>query len=108
MCFAFDASPPDLPADIAPIAGGAGAELLELESADGTRFSAALAESPEPRGRAVVILPDVRGLYPFYSELAERFAAAASSCTVRGRVFCTCGMYSKSSPRGPSPAVRPK
>jgi len=76
MCFAFDASPPDLPADIAPIAGGAGAELLELESADGTRFSAALAESPEPRGRAVVILPDVRGLYPFYSELAERFAAA--------------------------------
>jgi carboxymethylenebutenolidase len=76
MCFAFDASPPDLPADIAPIAGGAGAELLELESADGTRFSAALAESPEPRGHAVVILPDVRGLYPFYSELAERFAAA--------------------------------
>jgi carboxymethylenebutenolidase len=76
MCFAFDASPPDLPADIAPIAGGAGTELLELESADGTRFSAALAESPEPRGRAVIILPDVRGLYPFYSELAERFAAA--------------------------------
>ena len=76
MCFAFDASPPDLPADIAPIARGAGAELLELESADGTRFSAALAESLEPRGRAVVILPDVRGLYPFYSELAERFAAA--------------------------------
>jgi carboxymethylenebutenolidase len=76
MCFAYDASPPDLPADIAPIAGGAGAELLELESADGTHFSAALAESPEPRGRAVVILPDVRGLYPFYSELAERFAAA--------------------------------
>jgi carboxymethylenebutenolidase len=76
MCFAFDARPPDLPADLAPIAGGAGAELLELESADGTRFSAALAESPEPRGRAVVILPDIRGLYPFYSELAERFAAA--------------------------------
>ena len=76
MCFAFDAHPPDLPPEIAPIAGGAGAELLELESADGTRFSAALAESPEPRGRAVVILPDVRGLYPFYSELAERFAAA--------------------------------
>jgi carboxymethylenebutenolidase len=76
MCFSYDASPPDLPADVRPIAGGAGAELLELESADGTRFSAALAESPEPRGSAVVILPDVRGLYPFYMELAERFAAA--------------------------------
>ena len=66
MCFAYDASPPTCPPTCAPIAGGAGAELLELESADGTRFSAALAESPEPRGRAVVILPDVRGLYPFY------------------------------------------
>ena len=76
MCFAFDAHPPDIPADLKPIAGGAGAELLELESADGTHFSAALAESPEPQGRAVVILPDIRGLYPFYSELAERFASA--------------------------------
>ena len=78
MCFAFDAHPPDLPADLARplIAGGAGAELLELTSADGTHFSAALAEAPEPSGRAVVILPDVRGLYPFYAELAERFAQA--------------------------------
>jgi carboxymethylenebutenolidase len=78
MCFAFDARPPDLPADLARprIAGGAGAELLELTSADGTRFSAALAEAPQASGRAVVILPDVRGLYPFYSELAERFAQA--------------------------------
>jgi carboxymethylenebutenolidase len=78
MCFAFDARPPDLPADLARprIAGGAGAQLLELTSADGTRLSAALAEAPQPSGRAVVILPDVRGLYPFYSELAERFAQA--------------------------------
>jgi carboxymethylenebutenolidase len=58
-----------------PIAGGSGAELLELESADGNRFSASLSESPEGRG-GIVILPDVRGLYPFYTELAERFAQA--------------------------------
>jgi carboxymethylenebutenolidase len=78
MCFGFDARPPALPADLclAPIAGGAGPELVELSSSDGTRFSAALAESPESRGAGVVILPDVRGLYPFYSELAERFAQA--------------------------------
>ena len=51
MCFAYDARPPDLPAGLAlpPIAGGAGAEVLELTSADGTRFSAALAESPGAR-----------------------------------------------------------
>jgi carboxymethylenebutenolidase len=79
MCFAFDAHPPDLPSDLAlpTLAGGAAAEALELTSADGTRFSAALAEAPEATGGpGVVILPDVRGLYRFYVELAERFAQA--------------------------------
>jgi carboxymethylenebutenolidase len=78
MCFAYDALPPDVPADLVlpPLAGGAAAELLELTSADGTPFSAALAQSPQPSGSAVVVLPDVRGLYRFYSELAERFAGA--------------------------------
>ena len=76
MCFEYDSRPPDLPSDLAlpPIAGGAGAELLTLTSADGTEFSAALAEAPEATGPGVVILPDVRGLYPFYIELAERFS----------------------------------
>ena len=78
MCFDFDARPPELPVDLAlaPLAGGAGAEMLELTSADGTRFSVALAESPEGSEPGVVILPDVRGLYRFYVELAERFAQA--------------------------------
>lgn len=78
MCFAFEARPPAVPADLvlAPIAGGAAAEVLELRSSDGTRFSAALAESPNGRDPGVVILPDVRGLYRFYIELAERFAEA--------------------------------
>ncbi|HZO06392.1 MAG TPA: dienelactone hydrolase family protein [Solirubrobacterales bacterium] len=77
MCFQFDASPPELPADrLLPIAGGAAAEQLELRSADGTAFAAALAESPQPSGTAIAILPDIRGLYRFYVELAERFAAA--------------------------------
>jgi carboxymethylenebutenolidase len=78
MCFDFDARPPALPTDLAlaPMAGGASAELLELSSRDGTRFSAALAESPQGSEPAVVILPDVRGLYRFYIELAERFAEA--------------------------------
>ena len=74
----FDARPPELPADLVrpPIAGGAPPEILELVSADGTHFSAALAESPQATGPGVVILPDVRGLYAFYVELAERFAQA--------------------------------
>jgi carboxymethylenebutenolidase len=76
MCFEFDAVPPDLPVDIPRVAGGASAELLELESGDGTHFSAAFAGAAESRGPAVAIYPDVRGLYPFYIELAERFAEA--------------------------------
>ena len=76
MCFEFDARPPELPDGRAVIAGGAAAESLILTAGDGNQFAAALAESPEPRGPGVVILPDIRGLYRFYVELAERFAAA--------------------------------
>lgn len=77
MCFDFDARPPAPPEDLLlpPIAGGAGAELLELTSADGTRFSASLAHAGDREG-GILIFPDVRGLYPFYIELAERFAQA--------------------------------
>jgi carboxymethylenebutenolidase len=78
MCFDYDSRPPELPSDLIcrPIAGGGAAELLTVESADGTAFSAALAEAPEGAGPGVVIIPDVRGLHPFYLELAERFAQA--------------------------------
>jgi carboxymethylenebutenolidase len=78
VCFAFDARPPELPADLVVprMAGGAGAEVLELTSADGTPFSAAFAQAPQGEGPAVIILPDVRGLYRFYVELAERFSDA--------------------------------
>jgi carboxymethylenebutenolidase len=76
MCFEFDAVPPDLPIDVPRAAGGAAAELLEVESADGTHFSAAFAGAAEVRGPGVVIYPDVRGVYPFYIQLAERFAEA--------------------------------
>jgi carboxymethylenebutenolidase len=45
-----------------------------LEARDGNRF-AAFAATPEiPSGAGIVILPDVRGLYRFYEELALRFA----------------------------------
>jgi carboxymethylenebutenolidase len=78
MCFDHDSRPPALPADLIrkPIAGGAAAEQRTLTSADGTEFSAALAKAPEGGEPGVVIIPDVRGLYPFYVELAERFAEA--------------------------------
>jgi carboxymethylenebutenolidase len=79
MCFGFDARPPELPEDLrvlAPLAGGAAAELTTVQSEDGTEVAVAIAPAPEPGGVGVIILPDVRGLYRFYVELAERFAAA--------------------------------
>jgi carboxymethylenebutenolidase len=45
-----------------------------LEAADGNRLAAFAALPDEPSGTGVVILPDVRGLYRFYEELALRFA----------------------------------
>jgi carboxymethylenebutenolidase len=64
-----------VPVDLLPISGGAGGEDVILTSEDATRFRARLAKA-EDSDRGVVIAPDVRGLHPFYEELAERFASA--------------------------------
>jgi carboxymethylenebutenolidase len=70
MCFDLDSAPP-----IPAISGAAVSHQdLVLEAADGNRFAAFLATPDEPRRAGVVILPDVRGLYRFYEELALRFA----------------------------------
>ena len=70
MCFELDSSPP-----IPRIAGAAiSNEDLELEAADGTSFAAFHAAPTESTDVGVVVLPDVRGLYHFYEELALRFA----------------------------------
>src|SRR4051794_21666971 len=69
MCFDTDSLPP-----IPVLSGGALThEDLVLESGDGARFAAFAALSDEPSSAGVVILPDVRGLYRFYEDLALRF-----------------------------------
>lgn len=70
MCFAIDA----LPA-IPPIAGAAiDVEDLVLTAEDGNQFAAFAARSETPSTVGMVVLPDVRGLFRFYEELAMRFA----------------------------------
>jgi len=70
MCFELDSEPP-----IPAISGAAVShDDVVLEAADGNRFAAFLATPEEPAATGVVILPDVRGLYRFYEELALRFA----------------------------------
>lgn len=70
MCFELGSLPP------IPFASGAAVshDDLVLEARDGNRFAAFLATPDVPSGVGVVILPDVRGLYRFYEELALRFA----------------------------------
>jgi carboxymethylenebutenolidase len=70
MCVDDDSFPP-----IAPIAGGAtDTRDLRLTSADGTRFMAYGARAAAPTGAGMIVIPDVRGLHPYYKALASRFA----------------------------------
>ena len=71
MCFELNSVPP-----IPVISGGAPvlSEDVTLEAADGARLAAFAAVPDEPAQAGIVVLPDVRGLYRFYEELALRFA----------------------------------
>ena len=73
MCYSDDARPP-----LPPVVGGAASDHgdLHLNAADGNRFMAYAARAAEPTGAGMVVMPDVRGLHPFYKELAVRFAEA--------------------------------
>ena len=86
MCFDTDSRPP-----IDPISGGAldGAHVtLTSDSPDHATFKAFVARPAQPTGAGIVILPDVRGLHPYFDELALRFAergVAAISIDYFGR-----------------------
>jgi carboxymethylenebutenolidase len=82
MCYDIDALPPEIPPSILAsfaagdaMQGSASHELITLTSADGTPFAAYQVHPASPNSAAIVILPDVRGLFRFYEELAERFAS---------------------------------
>jgi carboxymethylenebutenolidase len=70
MCFDLDSVPP-----VPALSGAAVSHAdLVLEASDGNRLAAFAATPDEPNGTGVVVMPDVRGLYRFYEELALRFA----------------------------------
>lgn len=72
MCHNNDSRPPAAPDSGEVAEHGA----IELTALDGNRFSAYRAIPATPNGKNVIILPDVRGLHPFYQDLAQRFAEA--------------------------------
>jgi carboxymethylenebutenolidase len=72
MCFDTSALPPD------PARTGmrAGSDRTVLVADDGNRFAATIARTHERASPGVVVLPDVRGLHPFYERLADHLADA--------------------------------
>jgi carboxymethylenebutenolidase len=90
VCHEPTAKPP-----LPPIAGGAGiagTQDLVLEAVDGNRFNAFSARSLLPDAPGLMILPDVRGLHPFYEDLAVRFAEAGVHATAMDYFGRTAGL----------------
>ena len=72
MCFTTDQRPPDPPrsSDVADHG------RLDLTAADGNSFAAYDAVPVIRRGASLVLLPDIRGMHPYYTDLALSFAHA--------------------------------
>lgn len=87
MCFDHDSEP--------PVAGGdraASGRDLTLTAEDGNDLMAFMAQGDAPSEVAVVVLPDVRGLYQFYKDLALRFAEAGHDSIAIDYFGRTAGM----------------
>ncbi|MFI6323618.1 dienelactone hydrolase family protein [Nonomuraea sp. NPDC050556] len=75
MCHTTDSRPPAPPQFTSVASHGA----RTLVAPDGAQVSAYRADPVVSNGRSVVLLPDVRGLHPFYQDLTQRFAEAGFS-----------------------------
>jgi len=88
MCCTNEARPP-----LPPIMGGSTDEGdLVLTAADGNRFRAYAARTATPTGAGVVVIPDPRGVHPFYKDLVRRFAQAGMDSVVIDYIDRSAGM----------------
>jgi carboxymethylenebutenolidase len=72
MCFTGDQYPP-----LPPRSSDVGSHgPTHLTAADGTVLAAYEAVPATPRGASLVLLPDIRGLHPYYTDLAVACATA--------------------------------
>ena len=94
MCFPVDAHPP-----IAPVQGAAiDSEDIVLTANDGTKFAAFAARADKHGGVGMVVLPDVRGLFNFYEELALRFAETGINAVTTDYFGRTAGVGKRNDP----------
>ena len=92
MCFEPHDRPP-----ILPMAGGAhDHRTFELTSTDGTGVRAFEAHAAaQPSDAAILILPDARGLHPYYEELTLRFAESGVDALAIDYFARTAGIGSR-------------
>src|SRR3712207_8064305 len=103
MCHDPDSRPPAPPR----IGDVAERGTLTLTAADGTDFSAAVAIPAETPRVGVVILPDIRGLHPYYVALAERFAQAGLAAVAIDYFGRTAGLCDATGTRADDFEFRP-
>jgi carboxymethylenebutenolidase len=88
MCYSNQARPP-----LPPIIGGSTDDHdLTLKAQDGNRVRAYAVRALKPTGAGVVVIPDPRGVHPFYKDLARQFAGTGIDAIVidyLGRIFPT-------------------
>ena len=70
MCFDTDSTPPIFAQAVTTVRS----KPVVLNSADGSAFSAFLAQPEQSSGVGIIVLPDMRGLYAFYEQLSVRLA----------------------------------
>ena len=88
MCYTNAARSP-----LPPIMGGSTDDAdLVLTAADGNRFRAYAARAATPSGAGVVVIPDPRGVHPFYKDLVRRFAQAGVDAVVIDYIDRSAGM----------------
>ena len=91
MCHDFDSRPP-----LKPITGAAVDHRdLVLTADDGNMFLAYEAYAEGGGSTGVVVLPDVRGIYPFYNELAVRLAEAGHDSVTIDYFGRTAGRHAR-------------
>jgi len=91
MCFDHDSEPP-------VSAGGRAVSTHDftLTAVDGNEFSAFEAYGEDSSRAAIVVLPDVRGLFQFYKDLAARFAEAGYDAVAVDYFGRTAGLGERS------------
>src|SRR6202171_22136 len=87
MCYTNAARSP-----LPPIMGGSTDEGdLALTAGDGNRSRAYAARAAAPTGAGVVVIPDPRGVHPFYKDLVTRFAQTGVDAVVIDYLDRTAG-----------------